>query len=586
MPPQGARTAERASTGIAYEVAFELTGDIRALRQRLAEVSATLRDRDRPPANRLLLRRRAEDDRARLLRLLRAEGYYAARVEVVLEPPRDAGGRWRVIFRIDGGPRYRLGRITLALAEASPPFRLPAPARLGLEPGAPARAARVLAAERRLVELARSRGHAFARAGKRRVVVDHARRTMDVRLVLQPGPKVRFARPHITGLEGSIDETWVRRRLGIREGEPFSPERLARARERLLETGLFALVRLRLGSRPDAAGRVPLLVELAPRKFRSLGGAVGFRTDEGPRLRAFWEHRNLLRRGERLRLELQAARPRSKLAVDFTRPDVGRLGRDLGTTLELRRERADTYTSRSLTLGLRLREPLTRRLQASLGLRYREVRLRERNRHEASGLLALPLGLAGDYADDLLDPRRGLRLDLAIEPTVDLRDPALRFVRLRAQQRLYLPLARRPHTTLALRLVAGSLLGAPRDRVPADERFYAGGGGSVRGIPLHRAGPLVDRHEPLGGRSLLEAAAELRVGLSRRLQFAAFLDAGSVFTAMVPDLAERGLRMGAGLGVRYLTPVGPVRLDVAVPLDRDPAVDDPFQIYIGIGQPF
>ncbi len=569
-----------------YTVAFTVRGGHPGLAARLREVAESAAGIDRPPANRLRLRRRAEADLPRLQRLLRAEGYYAARVTVALEPPEERGGPWRVHFRVEAGPRYRLGPVRIRMEGETGGFTAPDPAVLGLLPGAPARAETVLAAERRLLERARRRGHAFARLGPRRVVVDHRTRTMEVTLRLAPGPRARLARPRVTGLDGAVDEDWVRRRLGLDEGDPYAPERIARARRRLVETGLFALVRIHTGDAPDRAGRVPVLVELVPRRFRTLGGAVGWHSDESPRLRAFWEHRNLLGAGERLRLETRLARPRRELTAAFTKPDVGRLGRDLVAEGAWTVEDADTYTSRGLTLSLGLRQPLSRRWTATLGLRARIARVRERGRRDATAPLALPLLVTGDVTDDPLDPARGYRLDLALTPTLDAADPDLRFLRLRLRHTRYLRLARNPRTVLALRLAAGTLLGAERDRIPADERFYAGGGGSVRGIPFQRAGPLVRGHEPLGGRALLEGSAELRLRVAARLELAGFVDAGTVFTASLPDPSERRPRVGAGVGVRYLSPVGPIRLDLAVPVDRDPAVDDPFQLYLGLGQPF
>jgi len=120
--------------------------------------------------------------------------------------------------------------------------------------------------------------------------------------------------------------------------------------------------------------------------------------------------------------------------------------------------------------------------------------------------------------------------------------------------------------------------------VPADERFYAGGGGSIRGYSYQSVGPL-SGGDPVGGRSLLELSTELRLRLGERFGFVGFLDGGSAFGAAFPDFDEE-LLWGTGLGFRYFTAVGPLRLDFAVPLDRRHGIDDAFQVYISLGQAF
>lgn len=568
-----------------YEVEIAGEGLDAELRAQIEAVAETVRDRERPPANALLLRRRAEDDAGRILQLLRAEGHYAGRVRVEVRPPQRPDGPYRVRFEIVPGPRYVLGEVEIEVEGEAGGFRPPPPERLGPAPGAPARAEAVLEAERRLLERARAGGHAFAALGRRRLVVDHGRRTMDVTLRIRPGPVAAFAEPVIEGLDGAVDEAFVRRRLAIDAGERYDPRALAEARQRLVATGLFAVVRVEPGKEPDAEGRVPLRVELVPRPFRSIGGALGYRSDEGPRARLFWEHRNLLGAGERLRVEATGSPMLQQGSLSFRKPDLGRLDRDLLATAEAKREHTDTYDSRSLALAAGLTQPLAEGWRGGLALRLKASRVEEKGDEKAFALASLPLVLEADRTDSLLDPARGWRLSFEAAPFLDVRQPRTHFLRLKLVHSRYLRLSREPRVVLAARFAVGTIPGVDRDEIPADERFYAGGGGSVRGIVFQRAGPLDAKNDPLGGRSLVEGSLELRWRVTERLGIAAFVDAGSAYTAVVPDLKIRP-RVGAGLGLRYVTPVGPLRLDVAVPVDRKPGVDDPFQFYIGIGQPF
>jgi translocation and assembly module TamA len=189
-----------------------------------------------------------------------------------------------------------------------------------------------------------------------------------------------------------------------------------------------------------------------------------------------------------------------------------------------------------------------------------------------------------DRSDDLLNPTRGGRLAVANEPFVDVFGNDIAFNKSRLTYTHYLEVLDSPGVVLAGRGSVGTLFGAARDEVPADLRFYAGGGGSVRGFGYQLAGDLDDDHNPLGGRSLLELSGEVRVRLTETIGVVAFVDAGTAFSKEVPDFSET-LRIGAGPGLRYFSPIGPVRLDIGLPVNKRDS-DDSFQIYVSLGQAF
>ena len=199
-------------------------------------------------------------------------------------------------------------------------------------------------------------------------------------------------------------------------------------------------------------------------------------------------------------------------------------------------------------------------------------------------LISLPATFNWDRSNDRLDPTAGGRLTLTNEPFVDVFGNDLAFNRSRLDYSHYLQVLAAPRVVLAGRTAIGTLFGASRADVPADLRFYAGGGGSVRGFAFQKAGELDDRNDPLGGRSLFEASGEIRVRVTESIGVVAFVDAGAAFTSSYPDFDDE-LRIGAGPGLRYFSPIGPLRLDVGFPVNpRDS--DDAFQLYISIGQAF
>jgi translocation and assembly module TamA len=578
--PPGA-APDDAGPSVRYRVRIEGVED-RSLRELLEQVSETQRLIDRPPPSLTRLRRRAEDDRARLQRALRSEGYYGATIDLAID---DAAAPVDVVFRIDPGPRYRLRHVKIEVTPPDAGLPLPSLAQLEIAPGTPAAAQTILNAETRLVDAAKRRGHALAEPGERQAIVDHDADAMDLTLRLSAGPLVRFGAIDIVGLT-EVKRDFVERRLPWRRGELITSGHLAEGQRALRETNLFATIRTRLGTTPDADGTLPVTVMVNESKHRSIEVGVRYRTDEGPGGNVAWEHRNFFGRGERVRLELDTSPIAGFLTGSFRKPDVWIRDLALLSDVKVAYEDPDAYESRSAgaSVGLerRFREGMT--LRGALAFTAEQVQEAGSGRDDTFGLVSLPVGFYWDRSDNLLDPSRGGRLWLDNEPFVDTFGSGLKFNKSRVQYAHYLKVLDHPRVVLAGRTAIGTLLGPSREDVPANLRFYAGGGGSVRGFAYQHAGELDDHNDPIGGRSLFEASGEVRVRVTETIGVVAFVDAGAAFTSRYPDFDDQ-LRVGAGPGIRYFSPIGPVRLDVGFPINRRDS-DDAFQLYISIGQAF
>jgi translocation and assembly module TamA len=585
---------------IRYEVLFEGEMDPE-LRSTLEGASQSRAEAERPPASEFLLQRRAERDLPNLTAALRSLGYYEGTVEFELrqppsdEPPAPAAEdgeeaasrqpRTDLVFTIDPGPRYRFDVVELTLLDPEHGFGMPGAASLGLETGKPAVAQAVLDAQGQLARQARQAGHPFAESGELTAVIDQDVRTMDVTLSLATGPRADLAAPRFTGGEG-ISSKLLRRRVPFRPGDRYDPQDVADGRQSLIDTGLFTTVIVDQAESLDEEGRLPVTYELSQRKHRSIGAGLGYRTDEGPYGNLFWEHRNLLGAGERLRTDLYASPIRQEVAARLRKPDIGMRGLNLLTDAALRFEDTDAYESKSLSGGVGLERIFRPGLAGSLGVAYRYAQIEESGEEEDTfGLLSLPGRFDWDFSDDLLDPTRGGRLSLLAAPYLDTLGPDTKFFKSQVTHTRYISLAEDPRFVLALRGSVGSTVGADRDEIPADERFYSGGGGSVRGFGFQLAGPVDDNDDPIGGRSLLEFNTELRYRVTESIGLVSFVDAGTVYESTLPDFSEE-LLVGAGLGMRYVTPIGPLRFDVGVPVNRRRRVDDLYQVYISIGQAF
>lgn len=575
----------------------------------LADASQLATLRESAPVGPFALVSRAVLDAGRLDRVLRSFGYYDAQIGIridgrALDDPdllprleeRSALPPVPVEVRIAPGPLYRLGQVRLD-------GTVPADVRAAfdLKPGEPARARTVLAAGDAVLRALRADGFALARVAPPDAVVDHDTRTLDVVYTAEPGPRLAIGEIEIRGLD-RLREDAVRRRLGLTPGEIYNPERLESARQDLLAGGALAWARLTPGTAPDSQGRLPLTLELAERPRRVMRFAGAYSSDEGATLSTSWTHRNLWGGGEQLTVkgelgQMLSNRPNelSYLAGVVLRvPDLWT--RDLNLRLDLGavNEYLEAYDREAVTAGFAFERSLSRQLAVSAGLAFEDSRVAQDGPYQDYRLLSLPLTLTYDGTDDPLNPDRGLRLSLQTSPARVLEGESSGFFLSRAIGSGYLDLAdllaalhgpppAAGRTVLAGRLVLGSISGASPQEVPPDWRFYAGGGGSVRGYPYQSIGPRTAAGTPAGGDGLLEASLELRQRIGASWGTVAFVDSGAVSENGVPGTGA--LAVGVGLGVRYFTPIGPIRADIATPLNRQTG-DSPVQLYIGIGQAF
>ena len=555
---------------LAYRTNLLATGDA-SLDPLLRASSNLIALQEAAPTDAEGLEARIAAEPLRLRPVLDAEGYWAAQIAIV----RSAGD---VEIRVTPGTRYTLRRITADGA--------PTP---DLAPGALARAEDVLAAEAALLTRLRQDAHPFARI-ERQVTVVHPAQAMDIAFSVTPGPRADFAAPLVSGTE-RVNPEVVRRVAALRLAEQsYSPERLARARADVAALGPFASVRMETGTALDAEGRLPVTVQVRERPFRVLSATAAYETNFGASVRLGWQHRNLLGGAENLRVELEASRIgtdpellNARAAITWRQPlPLGWDGNLVGGPA-LVRERLESYDRDAFIFNLAYERRLGERWTVATGP------VAEIGRSGEPGGALSPYQIAGwlvqgryDSTQSLLDPRSGLRALGSITPSYAFQDGTA-YVPLRLSGSTYFDVTGNGRSILALRGALGSLLNATAATVPPSQRFYAGGGGSVRGYDFQSIGPRTARGKPAGGASLLEGSIEWRQRLGANFGAVAFVDAGAVGTQSFAPTDT--LRVGAGLGLRYYTAIGPIRADVAVPLVRQ-AGSGAFGFYIGIGHAF
>jgi len=573
--------SSRAAANLAprnYEVQFHgpIDDDLRA---QMAAVAATVELQAQPPPALPLLQRRIDRDLQTLNSLLRSRGYYAANIRAELDSERQP---LLVRFIVEPGRRYRIGSIEIL--QANGPDINVGTAISAIAPGQTAAAAAILQAQQQLLQHLGERGFAFAQVIDRDVLVRHASRRVDVTYQVEPGPEMQFGELLIRGLD-RVEPAVVQRHLPWQRGQKFRASDLDRLQRRLVDTGLFTLVQVRPASRLDADEQsLPIHVDVSEAKPRSVSLRLGYDTYEELFLAAQWQHRNLFGGGEHLQLRTHASRLVQDLDAILRLPGFGHPDQQLQLRLNIGIEDLEAYQRRGLETTLLLSRQLTASWRTGAGIAFRYSEVEQLGQRSYFSLVSLPLELAWDTALPELNPRRGGRHILQLTPFTSVGSAGISFVRSEATVTRYLILRQQPQLTLAARINFATISGAANTDIPADERLYAGGAASIRGYAFQSVGPTV-ADNPIGGRSRLLYSLELRFGIRENLSGVVFWDAGSVDSDSSPRWL-RDVQHGAGIGLRYETPVGPLRLDFAVPLNRRERIDDPWHIYISVGQAF
>lgn len=590
-----------AANPLSYDVKLAKTG-VAALDTALSDASTLVSLHGAGPIGPFALIGRARNDRTRFEDALESFGYYKGSVAITIagksldDPdlpahlaalPAKPPVAVRASFNL--GPLFHLGEVTI---EGTVPEE--ARKAFALHPGAPARASDVLAAGTRLLDALRNEGYALAKVPPPRAFLHPATNVLKVVFTVDPGPRVDLGPIRIAGLK-TVNESFVRRRLTIHSGERFSPTALAKARQELAEVPVFASVAIEPANALDPAGTLPVTVRIAERKLHVVSLNGGYSTDLGVMLGASWEDRNLFGNAEDLRLS--AATNIGGTAVQglgyevnaiFTKPDFLRRDQSLIVNLGTINQKLYAYDQVAVNAGVSLSRPVLPHLRLNVGVAAERERITQNEIGRNFTVIGLPIALAFDTTNNLLEPTKGVRASLSVTPTASFGPPSAEFLITELSASTYLDLSgwvgEKPgRSVLAVRGLIGSALGANLDEIPGDKRFYAGGSGTIRGYRYLSVGPQFPNRHPTGGVGVGAATIELRQRVYGNWGTAIFADAGDVSTSTNPF--GGALRVGAGAGIRYYTPFGPIRADVAFPLTREEGGDS-FELYIGLGEAF
>jgi len=579
------------SADLAYETTIVVPNDS-DLSDLLDDISQLKKLEDKKPVSEEALRRRADDDLDRLKEAAHSLGYWDAQFSNDIDLKTDPA---TVTVRVQPGALYHTASIDVRGPGGKPLVVPPDPnvPRLPLKPGDPARSEPVVATENALLAALGRQGHPFAKKIERRVVVDHDTQTMAVTYTLDPGPRMRFGAATISGLE-RLDPAYVQNRIQWRAGEVYDNHTVDDTRRRLIESGLFSSVSITPVADPGHPDQAAMNIEATERAHRTIGVGAGYNTSEGAGARVFWENRNLFGQAESLRVNVDGGQQREGVSATFRKPDFLAVDQDFLAAAEIANDTPDAYHSRHARISLGLERRFDPHWTAGSALSVEKanvIALADSNGPFAAsqqtqhyGLVGVPMYLKLDKSDDLLNPTRGYRARLDLTPYQSFSGPNLTFVSGRLRGSTYQRLGDSDRYIIALSAALSSIGGPSLDQIPADKRIYAGGGGSIRAYGYQRAGALDVNNRPIGGKSSLELSAEARIKITETIGIVPFVDAGSYYPTSIPKFSQRWL-FGPGLGFRYYTSFGPIRLDIATPLNRRPG-DSLVQFYISLGHAF
>ena len=591
QPPAPVAAVDEEGGERRYSVAVEGLGTIGNADELLAafrEQSALEADR-KQAANAAQIDRRSRADADLLAELLRSQGYYDAAVA-----PRTAraGELLQVVLEAEPGQQYRFASVSLPGIEAAGEAAAQLRDTFAIKAGDPVIAQEVIAGGLALRTALGEQGFASAEIGEQDVEINHQTHLATLTLPVSPGPVARFGAIRVTG-QPPFSARHVATIARFKRGDPFKRSDVDDLRRALIATSLVSTAEVRVV--PTDGGRtVDLAVRLEPAPSHTIAGELGYGTGQGARLEASWTDRNFFNPEGALTVRGVGGTKEQLAAVQFRRSNFLQRDQVLNLQTSVSHQEFDAYEARTVLLSGNIERQSNfiwqKKWTWTAGAEL--LATDERGVFDLSGekdtrtflIAALPASLGYDGSDSLLDPTTGFRLSGRVSPEISAHGGHFTYGRIQLDASAYRPLSDR--IVAAGRVRLGSILGAGAFDIAPSRRFYSGGGGSVRGYGYQQLGPKDMDGDPVGGRGLAEFALETRIRLKQfggNFGLVPFFDGGSLSTDARPSFTD--WRFGAGVGLRYYSTFGPIRIDVGVPLNRQKG-DGPVAVTVSLGQAF
>ncbi|MDF2549317.1 MAG: hypothetical protein K0S07_384 [Chlamydiales bacterium] len=588
----------------------------------LKELAKKRYDGSGPAPSAALLARRAESDIHTLLEYLKSQSYFSAHIDYSIDAEKDPP---RLKYSVHLGPAYPIEEITI---QGSPPlskvlfldvllakekaqsldypYNLLSLKKIGLQKKDPAKASLILFAEKQIESTLKDAGYPFARVIDRKVLVDVEKKTASVGYLVTSGPELKFGQIEIKGLE-TIQERLLCKKIAWREGQLYRESLVRKTQEKLDSTGLFQIVNISSGK--EELGQLPMEITVAESPQKLIGAGISYSAEQSFGLNVEWAHQNMRGLGETLNTSFDLSKQRQKGSIGYLQPDFMKVDQDLLWLCEYEKKKEELYDEISTTLSSILEQDVTPKFNYSIGGAIEFLRsLPSKNpslppppkkKLDNFTLFKVPILLRWSNTNIKLQPTQGVVLMASLTPTRQIIRPNFFYLNTMLTGIVYRPLNKSHSLSLATKLKVGSMAflsrnPLSRDNIPKSKLVYSGGEDTLRGYSNEKVCPLVDDGSIdgilKGGYSLAALSFELRGRKTKDWGWVIFYEVGNVFASTTPHI-DRKMLQSAGIGVRYLTPIGPLRFDVAMPLNRRKYlqggwIDHAYELYFNIGHTF
>jgi len=569
---------------IFYQAILSGVGDFTFRNQIMA--ASTLFQHQQFPIDKVAdLKAMTTEDMKNLVSYLNTLGYYDAKLDYKLSLKSHP---IMVNLIVDMGEPYRIGSFQLnsSVSHRVEMDQLQATlgATTGLQVGDVASDDRVQEAIKRLFISLATNGCPFAKITAKNAVIDRTTHQILISITMDPGPAMKFGKTLVQAGTG-VDKKFVLKRLRWKEEETYNQNLVLQTVEDLNNTGLFSFVKIIHEPHPPKNGHLNMLIEISAGEGHAWDAGIKYSTELGAGGVVSWTGKNLFGKGDELKLGALLGQFSRGFDISHIVPDFLWVNTDLATQIRALGVTMPAYNKTGVTISSIFTTPIYEKYKGFMGLAFEVTTLKPpKSGIETSySMISIPLGVKVDKTDDPVKPTEGWRGKLDVTPYLDL-SPTKIFLQGNLQQEFYFSLTDNKRLTLRGWYDIGATPDSKKRILPIDKLFYSGGEGSIRGYGAQMAGPLSPNGTPLGGRSLIECGAELTYYFTEQLAGIGFVDIGGASPRLWPNISHR-LFVGVGSGIRYITPLGTLKLDVGVPLNRRPQ-DDKAQLYVSMGQPF
>ena len=599
VPDENSRK-QRERSALKYIVKIRINDDQPEISDAIRTNSVLVHHQQRGALDIASLIARARADEKQLQAVLYEEARYGGSIAITIDgtplngvkltrPDRPGARAITVVMSIKPGPAFRFGRVLIKQAQPNNADVSDRPGDYGLVSGEIARSGIVVSATGKIIRNWRRAGFPFARVHGKTITADHARQQLDVAITVASGAPAVYGKVVVTGTQ-KLKSRIIAEQSALQSGAPYNPDDLTETRKRLRKLDVVENVRIIEGKELDAQGGLPITIEVTERKPRYVGVTASVTTLDGGEVSAHWGHRNVFGGGEHLRVEgvlsQIGATPLDTLEFDasmtLTKPGVLDIDTSLFVQFRMQREVNDAFLSDTASSKIGLTRRYSPHLSGSLAIENRYIHEESETSIDNYTLLSFPGEVTHDTRDSRFDPGKGFNASARMAPVVDIEDAGT-FLAGQFDVAGYWALNNSDRTILALRFQGGSILGGSLESVPSSYRFLTGGGNALRGYEYRSIGPIADGRV-VSGLSFASSSLELRWRPMKQIGVVPFVDIATVSLDRVPKFTD-SVNVGVGIGMRYYTMLGPIRIDTAVPLTNNEDRSK-FSLYFGLGQAF